>query len=90
MSEATPFVNCGAAIHARNIKSEYLCKHSNWTNAEFNRAIEEMRSLVKSINLSDPLKEEVCDELERIRREGIGLNSPFRSSKEDWCRIHLL
>jgi hypothetical protein len=79
MIEADPFVKCGAAVLAKRVKSNVRnewahTELSMWTNDRFNQAMEEMQSLVKSTNLSDADKKEICDELQLWRDKGISLN----------------
>ena len=69
MCEAAPFVKCGAAAQARNLKSKVRncwahCNFSKWTDSMFNDAIQEMQCLVRNINLLADVEKEVCDELE--------------------------
>ena len=79
MVEADPFVQCGAADHAKRVRSEVRNEwvhptFSMWTNDIFNQAIDDMQSLVKSTNLPDADKNEICDELQNWRDKGISLN----------------
>ena len=76
MCEAGPFVNCGAAFHASRVRSEIRNKwarsdFSIWTYVRFRYAIEEMERLVKTTNLSEVLKEEICRDLQSIKNRGI-------------------
>ena len=80
MCEAGPFVNCGAAVHAKDVRSEVrnLWAHSDfsiWTNATFNNAIEKMQRLVESTNLSSDVKKKVCDDLQCIKNKGMSTNN---------------
>ena len=80
MCEADPFVNCGAAVHAKDVRSEVrkLWAHSDfsiWTNATFNNAIEKMQRLVESTNLSSDVKKKVCDDLQCIKNKGMRTNN---------------
>ena len=80
MLEAEPFVRCGTAIHAKNVREAVWSNmwsvddFSMWTDAKFNETIKEMQSLVETTNLSDTVKKEVCDELQHCKYKGISLN----------------
>jgi hypothetical protein len=79
MSVADLFVKCGATVLAKRVRSEIKIRwdHSHlsiWTNDKFNLAIDDMQSLVRSTNLSDAEKKEMCDELQYWRDKGISLN----------------
>lgn len=77
--EACPFVRSGVADHAKNVRSSVRSvwadsDFSEWTNVKFNDATEEMQCLVEGTNLSDVVKKEVCDDLQRIKNKGICSN----------------
>jgi hypothetical protein len=57
MSEAQPFIACGAAGFAEKVRSDIRnewahCDFSHWTETNFQTAIQEMETLVKKVGLT--------------------------------------
>ncbi|XP_028391760.1 uncharacterized protein LOC114516467 isoform X2 [Dendronephthya gigantea] len=66
--EAEPFINMGAAAHAKRVKSDIRnewahCKFLEWTQAKFNACFRSMESLLKKINLSFEDEQNICNAL---------------------------
>ena len=75
ISEAAPFIDMGAAAHAKKVRKEIrnAWAHSNfadWTKAKFDACFLSMDTLLKSINLSSESKEKFCKELHNWKDKG--------------------
>ena len=78
MSEAHPFVTSGAAAHAKKVRSDVRnewahCNFFKWTIFKFDAAFQEMKLLVKKMNLSPANKMALCDELDGWKDKGMNI-----------------
>ena len=78
ISEAAPFVTSGAAAHAKKVRSDVRnewahCNFSNWTEPSFKAAFQDMKFLVKKINLSPADEKTLCDDLDDWKKKGMNI-----------------
>ena len=78
MSEADPFVTSGAAVHAKKVRSDVRnqwahCNFSNWTKPNFNAAFQDMKLLVKRMNLSPADEKTLCEDLDDWKNKGMNI-----------------
>ena len=76
MSEADPFVTSGTAAHAKKVRADVRnewahCDFSKWTILKFNAAFQDMKSLVKKMNLSPADEKALCDNLDSWKNKGM-------------------
>ena len=76
MSEANPFVTSGTAAHAKKVKSDVRndwahCNFFKWTIFKFNASFQEMKSLVRKINLNPGDEKALCDDLDSWKDKGM-------------------
>ena len=74
ISEAAPFINMDAAVHAKNVRenrNEWAhCNFAKWTEAKFDACFQDMDTLLKSVNLSLEKEQEFCNELHIWKDKG--------------------
>ena len=78
MSEAQPFIACGADVLARKVRSDIRnewahCKFLHWTEPVFRTALNDIESLIRRIGLTSAEAKIVLDEIEKWRNNGIKL-----------------
>ena len=76
--EAQPFIVCGAAVRAKKVRSDVRnewahCDFSHWTKPRFVTALNDIESLVRTLNLSAAEEKNVLDEIDKWRNNGIKL-----------------
>ena len=71
--EADPFV--GAAAHAKTFRSDIRnewahCNFAEWTEPKFFDAFQNMKTLLKNVNLTSDDEQKLCDELNSWKEKG--------------------
>jgi hypothetical protein len=73
--EAQPFIACGAAVHAKKIRSDIRnewahCDFLHWTKPIFQTALNDIESLVRTLGLTTVEEKIVLDEIDKWRSNG--------------------
>ena len=75
MCEAKPLIACGADVLAKKVRSNVRndwahCDFSQWTEAVFQTALNDIESLVKTVGLTKAEEQTFLDDIDKWRNNG--------------------
>ncbi len=75
MCEAQPFIASGAAVLAKNVRSDIRnewahCDFSHWSEPNYQSALNDIESLVKAVGLTTAEEKSVLDDINNWRNNG--------------------